>query len=94
MFNAGDNLGAYFLSESTLKNEQITSPSLGWLLPSKLFWKDTEVLVQSEKQNYTLSNLQQYFMYDHLDSYYFYCVSSLFPFSSANIFASQRYRCS
>lgn len=63
MFNTGDNLGAYFLSESTLKNEQITSPSLGWLLPSKLFWKDTEILVQSEQNNYTLNNLQQYFMY-------------------------------
>ncbi|EFN76868.1 group XV phospholipase A2 isoform X1 [Harpegnathos saltator] len=62
VFAIGDNLGAYFLSESILKNEQITSPSLGWLLPSKLFWKDTEILVQSEYKNYTLNNLQQYFI--------------------------------
>jgi len=68
--STGDDLGAYFLRESILRNEQITSPSLGWLLPSKLFWKDTEILVQSDQKNYTLNNLQQYFMYDYLDNYY------------------------
>lgn len=62
VFAIGDDLGAYFLRESVLRNEQITSPSLGWLLPSKLFWKDTEILVQSDKKNYTLNDLQQYFI--------------------------------
>ncbi|KAH0953681.1 hypothetical protein HN011_005543 [Eciton burchellii] len=62
VFAIGDDLGAYFLRESVLRNEQITSPSLGWLLPSKLFWKETEVLVQSDFKNYTLNNLQEYFM--------------------------------
>ncbi|KAL0132732.1 hypothetical protein PUN28_000460 [Cardiocondyla obscurior] len=62
VFAIGDDLGAYFLRESVLRSEQITSPSLGWLLPSKLFWKDTEILVQSDKINYTLNNLQQYFI--------------------------------
>ncbi|XP_028049885.1 phospholipase A2 group XV isoform X2 [Monomorium pharaonis] len=61
VFAIGDDLGTYFLSESILKNEQITNPSLGWLLPSKLFWKDTEILVQSDQKNYTLNDLQQYF---------------------------------
>lgn len=58
----GDDLGAYLLRQSILKDEQITSPSLGWLLPSKLFWKDTEILVQSEQKNYTLLTLQDYLM--------------------------------
>ncbi|KAL6266778.1 hypothetical protein P5V15_003612 [Pogonomyrmex californicus] len=62
VFAIGDDLGAYFLRESVLRDEQITSPSLGWLLPSKLFWKDTEILVQSDQKNYTLNNLQQYFI--------------------------------
>ncbi|CAL1688468.1 unnamed protein product [Lasius platythorax] len=62
VFAIGDNLGAYFLRESVLRNEQITSPSLGWLLPSKLFWKETEILIQSDLKNYTLNNLQQYFI--------------------------------
>ncbi|XP_012283665.1 group XV phospholipase A2 [Orussus abietinus] len=62
VFAIGDDLGTYVLRQSTLKEEQITSPSLGWLLPSKLFWKDTEVLVQTEQMNYTLQNLQQFFL--------------------------------
>lgn len=60
VFAIGDDLGAYLLRQSTLKDEQITSPSLGWLLPSKLFWKETEVLVETDKKNYTLANLQDF----------------------------------
>ncbi|XP_076178167.1 lysosomal phospholipase A and acyltransferase isoform X2 [Ptiloglossa arizonensis] len=60
VFAIGDDLGAYLLHETTLKNEQITSPSLGWLLPSSLFWKETEVLVESQHKNYSLSNLRDY----------------------------------
>lgn len=44
-----------------MRQEQITSPSLAWLLPSKLFWKPDEVLVQTEKKNFSLSNLQEFF---------------------------------
>ncbi|OAD52278.1 Group XV phospholipase A2 [Eufriesea mexicana] len=62
VFAIGDDLGAYLLRQSILKDEQITSPSLGWLLPSRLFWKDTEVLVQSEQKNYTLRTLQDYLL--------------------------------
>ncbi|XP_078048857.1 lysosomal phospholipase A and acyltransferase [Augochlora pura] len=60
VFAVGDDLGAYLLRQSTLKDQQITSPSLGWLLPSKIFWKDTEVLVESHEKNYTLSTLKDY----------------------------------
>lgn len=60
VFAIGDDLGAYLLRQSTLKDEQITSPSLGWLLPSKLFWKETEVLVETDKKNYTLANLRDF----------------------------------
>ncbi|XP_015118642.1 group XV phospholipase A2 isoform X2 [Diachasma alloeum] len=62
VFAIGDDLGAYLLRESILRNQQITSPSLGWLIPSKLFWKGSEVLVQTETRNYTLDNLQQFFL--------------------------------
>lgn len=44
-----------------MRAEQITSPSLAWLLPSNLFWKDTEILVQTEKRNYTIKDLKQFF---------------------------------
>ncbi|XP_057334018.1 phospholipase A2 group XV-like [Microplitis mediator] len=62
VFAVGDNLGTYVLRESILKDQQITSPSLGWLLPSKIFWKETEVLVQTQIKNYTLLDLQQFFL--------------------------------
>ncbi|XP_029049451.1 phospholipase A2 group XV-like isoform X1 [Osmia bicornis bicornis] len=60
VFAIGDDLGAYLLRQTVLKDEQITSPSLGWLLPSRLFWKESEILVQSEQKNYTLTTLQDY----------------------------------
>lgn len=44
-----------------MRAEQISHPSTAWLLPSPLFWKPDEVLVQTEKQNFTLSNLQEFF---------------------------------
>ncbi|GLV39147.1 uncharacterized protein CBL_06198 [Carabus blaptoides fortunei] len=61
VFAIGDDLGSYALRGSVLRAEQITSPSLAWLLPSKLFWKDSEVLVQTEKKNYTISNMEEFF---------------------------------
>ncbi|OXU27331.1 hypothetical protein TSAR_007291 [Trichomalopsis sarcophagae] len=60
VFAIGDDLGAYLLRESILKDQQITSPSLGWLLPSKLFWKEDEVLVQTQLRNYTFADMRQY----------------------------------
>lgn len=61
MFYSGDDLGSYVLRESIMRQEQITSPSLAWLLPSPLFWKNDEVLVQTDKKNFTLGNLQEFF---------------------------------
>ncbi|XP_058802629.1 phospholipase A2 group XV-like [Phymastichus coffea] len=60
VFAIGDDLGAYLLRESILKSQQITSPSLGWLLPSKLFWKEDEVLVETQVRNYTFADMKQY----------------------------------
>lgn len=57
----GDNLGSYVLRESIMRAEQITSPSLAWLLPSKLFWKPDEILVQTDKKNYTVNDLEEFF---------------------------------
>ncbi|KAG5900697.1 hypothetical protein JTB14_038215 [Gonioctena quinquepunctata] len=62
VYAIGDNLGSYILRESVMRAEQITSPSLAWLLPSKLFWKPDEVLIQTDKQNYTISNLEEFFI--------------------------------
>ncbi|XP_050425580.1 phospholipase A2 group XV-like [Adelges cooleyi] len=61
VFAVGDDLGVYVLSGSVLKAEQITSPSLAWLLPSPFFWKPDDVLVQTEKTNFTISNYKSFF---------------------------------
>lgn len=61
VYAIGDNLGSFALRESVMREEQITSPSLAWLLPSKLFWKPDEILVQTDKKNYTINDLEAFF---------------------------------
>jgi lysophospholipase-3 len=70
VYAIGDDLGSYVLRESVMRQEQITSPSLAWLLPSKLFWKPDEVLVQTDKKNFTVANLKDFFeAIDYMDGW-------------------------
>lgn len=62
VFAMGDDLGSHFLQGNVMRAEQITSPSLSWLLPSPLFWKDDEVLVETTSRNYTFAQMEQFFM--------------------------------
>lgn len=62
VFAIGDDLGSFALSGSVLKAEQITSPSLAWLIPSPHFWKPDEVLVTTQQKTYTMSNLNEFFV--------------------------------
>ncbi|XP_066153500.1 lysosomal phospholipase A and acyltransferase-like isoform X2 [Euwallacea fornicatus] len=61
VFAMGDDLGSYVLRPSIMKAEQMSQPSTAWLLPSPLFWKPDEILVETEKKNFTLSNLEEFF---------------------------------
>lgn len=61
VFAIGDDLGSFALSGSTLRAEQITSPSLAWLMPSPHFWKADEVLVSTPTKQYTMSNISEFF---------------------------------
>lgn len=61
VFAIGDDLGSFALSGSVLKAEQITSPSLAWLMPSPHFWKPNEVLVSTDQRTYTMSNINEFF---------------------------------
>ncbi|XP_025836355.1 group XV phospholipase A2 isoform X2 [Agrilus planipennis] len=61
VYAIGDDLGSYALRESVMKQEQITSPSLSWMLPNQYFWDKDEVLVQTSKKNFSLSNIEEYF---------------------------------
>ncbi|VVD01942.1 unnamed protein product, partial [Leptidea sinapis] len=62
VFAIGDDLGSLMLRESTMRTEQITCPSLAWLLPSPNLWKPSEVLVQTDKYNYTINDFQKLFI--------------------------------
>lgn len=61
VFAIGDDLGSFALSGSVLRAEQITSPSLAWLMPSPHFWKPNEVLVSTNQRTYTMSNINEFF---------------------------------
>lgn len=62
VFAIGDDLGSFALSGSVLRAEQITSPSLAWLMPSPHFWKSNEVLATTHNKQYTMSNLNEFFV--------------------------------
>jgi len=61
VYAVGDDLGVYVLRSSVLRSMQITAPSLAWLLPSSLFWKPDEVLVETQERNYTWSDMKDFF---------------------------------
>ncbi|XP_013187011.1 phospholipase A2 group XV [Amyelois transitella] len=61
VFAIGDNLGSLMLRESVMRAQEITCPSLAWLMPSPLLWKPDEVLVQTDKFNYTIGDVHKWF---------------------------------
>lgn len=61
VFAIGDDLGSYALSGKTMRAQQISSPSLAWLMPSPLFWKQDEILVTTQNRTYTYAQLEEFF---------------------------------
>lgn len=62
VFAMGDDLGSFALNGKTMRAQQISSPSLAWLMPSPLFWKGDEVLVRTTSRAYTLDQMEEFFM--------------------------------
>lgn len=62
VFAMGDDLGSFALSGSVLRAEQITSPSLAWLMPSPYIWKPEDVLVKTPTRTFNMSNIEEFFM--------------------------------
>ncbi|XP_001663352.2 group XV phospholipase A2 [Aedes aegypti] len=60
-FAVGDDLGAFALSGKVMRAEQITNPSLAWLMPNPLLWKPNEVMVRSLSRTYTMDQLEEFF---------------------------------
>lgn len=61
VFAVGDDLGAFALRASVMRECQISMPSLSFLLPFPAFWKPDEVLVRTRTRNYTFSHLNEFF---------------------------------
>lgn len=61
VFAVGDDLGAFGLFASEMRDEQISMPSLAFLLPFPALWKPNEVLVKTKKRTYTHSQLKEFF---------------------------------
>lgn len=61
VFAVGDDLGAYALRASVMREEQISMPSLAFLLPYPSFWKPDEVLVRTRTRQYTFAQLNEFF---------------------------------
>lgn len=62
VFAVGDDLGSLALKASVMRVQQITSPSLAWLLPSPYFWKEDEILVRTANKVYTMTKLNEFFV--------------------------------
>lgn len=61
VFAVGDDLGAFALNGHAMRPQQISSPSLAWLMPSPLFWKNDEVLVRTKTRAYTFNQMEDFF---------------------------------
>lgn len=61
VFVIGDDLGVFVLNQKIMREMQITTPSLAWLMPNPQFWEPNEVLVQTDTKNYSLSNIKDFF---------------------------------
>lgn len=58
----GYDLGISVFPNQKMMELQQTYPSIAWLMPSKYFWKPNEVLATMGGRNYTVENLDQFFM--------------------------------
>ncbi|XP_069697972.1 lysosomal phospholipase A and acyltransferase-like isoform X2 [Periplaneta americana] len=57
----GENFGISALNETLLREIERSLPSTVWLMPSSSFWKPDEILIQTQKKNFTVNNFQQFF---------------------------------
>lgn len=61
VFAMGDDLGAFALRASVMREAQISMPSTAFLLPFPTFWKPDEVLVKTRTRAYTFVQLEEFF---------------------------------
>ncbi|KAK7492259.1 hypothetical protein BaRGS_00016556 [Batillaria attramentaria] len=70
LMTSGDSLGVVIVEPNTVRPEQRSMPSSAWLMPSTRFWSADEVLVITDKRNYTSRDYKQLFIdIDFMDGY-------------------------
>lgn len=60
-FTSGDNLGVIVVPALTIRKDERTFPSLAYLLPSDKFWDEDEILVSTQRRNYTVNDYENFF---------------------------------
>lgn len=58
---SGDALGVVIVNPYKVRAEQRSMPSTVFLMPSPKFWKNDEVLVVTDRRNYTVADYEQLF---------------------------------
>ena len=60
-YTVGYDLGSWVIPKSSMKTIQRSFPSIAWLMPSEYFWKKDEILVQTAKKQYNVTNYDEFF---------------------------------
>ncbi|XP_015921525.1 lysosomal phospholipase A and acyltransferase isoform X1 [Parasteatoda tepidariorum] len=67
---SGENLGIIVVSQSALRTEQRTSPSLAYMLPTSKLWSKKDPIVITRERNYTVEDYYDFFRdIDYLTAY-------------------------
>lgn len=61
VMTSGDNIGIFIVSTFKSRQYQRTMSSLPWLMPKPSFWGPTEILVMTQKRNYTVADYESLF---------------------------------
>ncbi|XP_005094704.1 phospholipase A2 group XV isoform X2 [Aplysia californica] len=61
LMSSGDDLGVVIVNPLKVRPEQRAMPSTAFLMPTDQFWQPSEVLVQTEKRNYTVMDYKDFF---------------------------------
>ncbi|XP_042897494.1 lysosomal phospholipase A and acyltransferase isoform X2 [Parasteatoda tepidariorum] len=65
-----ENLGIIVVSQSALRTEQRTSPSLAYMLPTSKLWSKKDPIVITRERNYTVEDYYDFFRdIDYLTAY-------------------------
>lgn len=59
--SVGYDFGSKLVRNNNMKKVQESCPSVVWMGPSDYFWKPTEILARTNKKNYTIKNIDEFY---------------------------------